>query len=57
MAGSLSNFVNNIFEGIHIIKCKYRHGDKECETCRIKIATVFLNIQNFKDNLTECKCF
>ena len=27
MASSLSNLVNNLFEGIHKIKCKYGHND------------------------------
>ena len=29
MASSLSNFVNNLAEGIHKIKCKYGYGDKK----------------------------
>ena len=29
MASSLSNLVNNLSEGIHRIKCKYRHDDKK----------------------------
>ena len=33
MASSLSNLVNKFYEEIHIIKCKYRHNDKKCETC------------------------
>ena len=36
MISSLSNLANNLSEGIHIIKCKFGHGDKKCETCRIK---------------------
>ena len=36
MATSLSNFVNNLSGGIHRNKCKFRHGDKKCETCGIK---------------------
>ena len=36
MATALSNLVNNLLKGIHKIQCKYRHGDKKCETCRIK---------------------
>ena len=28
MTSSLSNLVNNLSEGIHEIKCKYRHNDK-----------------------------
>ena len=33
MISLLSNLVNNLFEGIHKIKCKYGHDDKKCETC------------------------
>ena len=29
MASSLSNLVNNLFEGIHRIKCKFRHDDEK----------------------------
>ena len=32
MASLLSNLVNNLTEGIHEIKCKYRHDDNICET-------------------------
>ena len=32
MASLLSNLVNNRAEGIHKMKCKYRHSDKKCET-------------------------
>ena len=51
MANSLSNLVNNLFEGIHRIKCK-------CETCGIKYkyCECFLEHKNFKDDLIECKC-
>ena len=28
----LSNLVNNLSEGIHKIKFKFRHDDKKCET-------------------------
>ena len=28
MASSLSNLANNLFEGIHKMKCKYGHNDK-----------------------------
>ena len=50
MASSLSNLVNNLSEGIHRIKYKYRHNDKKCETCGINISieTIFLNIQILK---------
>ena len=49
MASSLSNFVNNLSEGIHRIKWKFGLDDKKCETCGIKvlgsIGTVFWNTQ------------
>ena len=32
MATSLSNLFNNLSEGIHKTKCKYKHDVKECET-------------------------
>ena len=45
MASSLSNLVNNLSEGIHRIKCKYRHDDKNVKLVElnINIETVFLN--------------
>ena len=36
MASSLSNFANNLTEGIHTIKCKYEHDNGQCEICGIK---------------------
>ena len=36
MASSLSNLVNNLAEGIHKIKGKYRHDHEKCETYEIK---------------------
>ena len=30
MGSSLSNLVNNLPEGIHKIRCKYKHDDKKC---------------------------
>ena len=59
MAGSISNLVSNLSEGIHKIKCKYGHNDKKkCETCEIKYQyyDCFLQYRNFKDNLIEYKC-
>ena len=58
MATSLPNLVKNLSEGIHRIKCKYKHDDKKCETCElnISIATVFLNTQILKNVLIEYKC-
>ena len=35
-ASSLSNLVNNLAEGIHKVKCKYGHDNKQCGTCAIK---------------------
>ena len=50
MASSLSNLVNNLSEGIHRIKCKYRHDEKNVRLVElnISVATVFLNIQTLK---------
>ena len=50
MASSLSNLVNNFSEGIHRIKYKYRHDDKNLKhvELNISIATVFLNTQILK---------
>ena len=58
MASSLLNLDNNFIEGTHKIKCKYRHDDKKCETCRIKYkyCESFLEYINFKDDLMERKC-
>ena len=36
MASSLSNLVNNLSEGIHKVKCKHGHEDKNYKTCGIK---------------------
>ena len=58
MANSLSNLVNNLSEGIHKTKCKYRQEDKKYETCRIKYkyCGCFFGYTNFKDSLIEYKC-
>ena len=41
-----SNLVNNLSEGIHGIKCKYKYDDKTCEPCTIKYnyCAVFLKM-------------
>ena len=52
MASSLSNFVNNLSEGIHKIKSKYRYDDKQCEISGIK----YKYCECFKDDLIEYKC-
>ena len=58
MASSLSNLVNNLSEGIHRIKCKYRHDEKKCEACGIKYkrCDCFLEYTNFKGGSIEYKC-
>ena len=50
MGSSLSNFVNNLYEGIHKSKCKYGHYDKNVKLLELhtKYATVFLNIRTLK---------
>ena len=58
MTSLLSNLVNNLSEGIHKIKCKYRYGDKKCETCRIKYKYCDCCVEyiNSKEDLMEYKC-
>ena len=50
MASSLSNLVNNLSEGIHRIRCKYEHDDKNVKNVELKItiATVFSNMRTLK---------
>ena len=57
MASSLSNFVNDLSEGVHRIKDKFGHDDKKCETCAIKYeyCDCFLEYINVKDDLIEYK--
>ena len=57
MVTPLSNFVNNLFEGIHRIKCKFGHVNKKCNTCEIKYkyCGCFLENLSFKDDLIEYK--
>ena len=49
MASLLSNFVINLVEGIHRIKCKYEHDNKKYETYGIKYKKYecFLEYTNF----------
>ena len=49
---------NNLFEGIHKIKCKLKHDNKKRETCRIKYnyCDCFHEYTHFKDDLIKCKC-
>ena len=52
MTSSLLNFVNNLAEGIHKIKSKYRHGNKKkYESCSIKCKNCecYLEYTNIKD--------
>ena len=58
MASSLSNLLNNLSEGIHRIKWKYRCDYKKCETCGIKYkyCDCFLEYKNFIHGLIEYKC-
>ena len=58
MASSLSNIVKKSSKGIHKIKCKYRHNDKNCKTCGFayEVGDCFLDYKDFKDNLIEYKC-
>ena len=58
MAGSLSNLLNNLSEGIQGIKCKYGHNNRKCETCRIKYRNCECSLEstNFKNDLIEYKC-
>ena len=57
MTSSLLNFVNNLSEGIHKIKCEYGRNDKKFKTCGItyKACDSFLEYTNFKDDLIEYK--
>ena len=54
----MSYLVNNLFKGIHRIKCKHEHHDKKCDICRTKYkyCDCFLEYTNFKDDLIEYKC-
>ena len=55
---SLSNLVNNVSEGIHIIKCKFGCYDKNYEIRGIKYKywNCFMQYISFKDDLKEYKC-
>ena len=55
MASSLSSPVNNLFEGVHRVKCIYEHNDKKCQTCGIKCkyCDCFLEYTSFKSHWTE----
>ena len=57
MPCSLSNVIHNLDEGIHKIKCKYGHDNKNCETCGIKCkdCVCFLEYINFQGSLIEYK--
>ena len=56
MANSLSNLITNLSEGIHRIKCKYKHDDKICETCGIKNKEdIKLNMEDITDAITRTR--
>ena len=57
MASSLPNLVNNLSQGIHRIKCNFRHNNNKCEICGIKYkyCDCFLEYTNFKNVLIEYK--
>ena len=58
IASLLSSIANNLSEGMHRVKCKYRHDDKKCESSGIKHEhyDCFLEYTNFKNDLIEYKC-
>ena len=58
MANSLWDLANNLSEGIHRIKCKYGHDNKNVKLVElsISIATVFFEYSNLKDDLIQYKC-
>ena len=58
MASSSLDLVDNLANGIHKIKCKYRHDNKKCEKCEIKFkdCECYLEYANVKDDLSIYKC-
>ena len=50
MATSLSNLVSNLPEGIHKIKCKWRHDNKNVKLVELNVttATISLNTQTLR---------
>ena len=58
MASSLTTLVNCLSEGIHKIKCKYGHDNKNWKTCGItyELCDYFFEYTNCKDDLIEYKC-
>ena len=50
MASSISNIVKNLSEGVHRVKCKFGHDDKNVKhvELNVSIAAVFLNTQTLK---------
>ena len=58
MESSLSSLVNNLAEGIHKAKCKYKHNDQKYQTCAIKYKSLACSPEytNFKNDLIEYKC-
>ena len=58
MASSLSSLPNDLTEGIHEIKSKYKHNDQKYKTFGIKYKDwdCFLEYTNIKGDLIEYKC-
>ena len=58
MASWLSNFVNNLADGFHNIKCEYRHDNKNYEMVKLNtnIMSAVLNTQALKNILIVYKC-
>ena len=50
MGSTISNLVNNLAEGIHRTKCRYRHDKKNVKRVesKTKIVSAVLNIQTLK---------
>ena len=55
MESSLSNLVNNLAEGVHKIKCKYKHDDKNVKRPKLntKIVSAVLNTRVCVTRTTE----
>ena len=48
MASSLSNIIHNLAEGIHKIKCKYGHNNKNMRRVELNINNADLNVPTLK---------
>ena len=50
MVSLLSNLVNNLSEGIHRIKCKYRHDNKNVKLLELNINITTVSLNTKKDS-------